>query len=585
MNLTNVLALLSGVALFLFGMTLMSDNLKKVAGNSLELFLYKLSSNPLKAILFGTGITAAIQSSSATSVMVVGFVNSKMMKTKQAIAVIMGAIIGTSITGWIVSLSSINGSNGFFEIFSTDSLTAIIAIVGIYLRMFTKHTKQKHVGDILMGFAILMFGMKAMSNSVSVLKDSPLFIKLITDFSNPLIGVLVGVVFTAVIQSASAAVGILQALSSTGAIDFSVAFPILMGIGIGASLPVILSSLSASIEGKRVAFSYLIINTFGAVIMSILFYGLNALLNLGISNMILNTFSIALINTLYRAIFILLLSPFIDLIDSFTKRIIKSNDEDDEDVYEEDLLEDRFIAHPALAIEQCRLSINSMARFTMDNIQHACQLLINYNDKLFEKVNKKEDIVDRYADKLGTYLVKVTRKELTKSQNEQVTKFLHAIGDFERISDHALNIAQSAQQINEEGVTFSDSGNKEMNTLALAVCDMLAITVEAFLNNNINLAYTIEPFEQTIDDITEKMKENHIERLKNNECTLVHGIAFNDLITDLERVGDHCSNIALTIIGLESDSLDMHNFEANLTQEQKEHYNDLLNSYKSKYGI
>ena len=347
MSISNVLALFSGVALFLYGMTLMGDGLKKVAGNSLEVILYKLSSNPLKGIALGAGVTAVIQSSSATSVMVVGFVNSKMMKVKQAIGIIMGAIIGTSITGWIVSLSSIEGSSGILELLSTDSLTAIIAIIGIYLRMFCKHTRQKQIGDIMMGFAVLMFGMKAMSSSVSGLRNSEVFINMLTNFSNPLIGAL----FTAVIQSASAAVGILQALSATGAITFEVAFPMLMGIAVGASLPVLLSALGASSDGKRSAFAYLLVDVLGAVIIGVLFYSLNMFMHFSFVEMSLNTVSIALLNTVYRVIMVLMLAPCIGLIEKICRIIVK-DDEEEEELYEEDRLEERFIAHPALAIEQ-----------------------------------------------------------------------------------------------------------------------------------------------------------------------------------------------------------------------------------------
>ena len=483
MSIGSILSLFSGIALFLFGMTLMSDGLKKVAGNSLELILYKLSSNPIKGILFGAGITAAIQSSSATSVMVVGFVNSKMMKSKQAIAVIMGAVIGTSITGWIISLSSLGGSSGVLELLSSESLTAIIAIIGIYLRMFCKQTKQKNIGEILMGFAVLMFGMSTMSASVSGLRNSEVFINLLTNFSNPIIGILVGAIFTALIQSASAAVGILQALSVTGVITFDIALPMLMGVGIGASLPVMLSALSASVEGKRSALSYLIINTFGAIIISILYYGGYLIFKYTIGSTVLNTFSIALLNTIYRATYIIILIPLINVIDKLSIRVIKS-DEEDEDLHEEDLLEERFLEHPALAIEQCRLTINSMAELTRDNVMLACNLINNYDDKNFAKVEKREDIVDRYADKLGTYMIQVTRKELNKTQNEEVSKYLHAIGDYERMSDHALNIAQSAQTLNENKMAFSKDAIEEMNNLTVAISDMITLTVDSFINNN-----------------------------------------------------------------------------------------------------
>lgn len=584
MSISNVLALFSGIALFLYGMTLMSDGLKKVAGNSLEVILYKLSSNLFKGILLGTGITAAIQSSSATSVMVVGFVNSKMMKLKQAIGVIMGAIIGTSITGWIISLSSLEGTSGILQLLSTDSLTAIIAIIGIYLRMFCKHTKQKQLGDILMGFAVLMFGMKAMSGSVSGLRNSEVFINMLTTFSNPVIGILVGALFTAVIQSASAAVGILQALSTTGAITFEIAYPMLMGIGIGASLPVLMTALGASRDGKRASLSYLIVDIMGAVLGTVIFYGLNAAFHFELLTTPLNTFNIALVNTLYRIAFVILLAPFVGLIEKITGFIIKE-DEDEEELWEEDRLEERFVAHPALAIEQIRLTINSMANFTMDNIANACAIAFKYDEKKFNKVVKKEDIVDRYTDKLGTYIIKVTRKELTKIQNKELSVYLHAISDFERISDHAMNIAESAKEFNENQATFSTAATDELKTLALAVQDMLSICIQAFTTGNLRLAFAIEPFEEMIDQISEKMKTNHIERLKNSECTIVNGIVFNDTITDLERIADHCSNIALAMLEAADDSIEIHHLSDSFTDQQKKEYKELLDNYKSKYGI
>lgn len=584
MSISNVLALFSGVALFLYGMTLMGDGLKKVAGNSLEVILYKLSSNPLKGIALGAGVTAVIQSSSATSVMVVGFVNSKMMKVKQAIGIIMGAIIGTSITGWIVSLSSIEGSSGILELLSTDSLTAIIAIIGIYLRMFCKHTKQKQIGDIMMGFAVLMFGMKAMSSSVSGLRNSEVFINMLTNFSNPLIGILVGALFTAVIQSASAAVGILQALSATGAITFEVAFPMLMGIAVGASLPVLLSALGASSDGKRSAFAYLLVDVLGAVIIGVLFYALNAFMHFSFVSLSLNTVSIALLNTVYRVIMVLLLAPCIGLIEKICALIIKA-DEDEEELYEEDRLEERFIAHPALAIEQCRITINNMALITRDNICNACALLDGFSEKGFKKVEKKEDIIDRYADKLGTYMVRVTRKELNKQQNSEVSKYLHTIEDFERIGDHGMNIAEAIRDLDQKKLGFTDEAKKELSSLVLAVEDMLTLTAEAFINNDLKLAYSINPFESVVDEICEKLKLNHVERLKKGNCTIEAGIAFNDLITDLERIGDHCNNVFISMLEQEMDDYDMHQIKNAFTTDQIRDYNQLLETYKVKYSV
>ena len=583
MSISNVLALFSGVALFLYGMTLMGDGLKKVAGNSLEVILYKLSSNPLKGIALGAGVTAVIQSSSATSVMVVGFVNSKMMKVKQAIGIIMGAIIGTSITGWIVSLSSIEGSSGILELLSTDSLTAIIAIIGIYLRMFCKHTRQKQIGDIMMGFAVLMFGMKAMSSSVSGLRNSEVFINMLTNFSNPLIGILVGALFTAVIQSASAAVGILQALSATGAITFEVAFPMLMGIAVGASLPVLLSALGASSDGKRSAFAYLLVDVLGAVIIGVLFYSLNMFMHFSFVEMSLNTVSIALLNTVYRVIMVLMLAPCIGLIEKICRIIVK-DDEEEEELYEEDRLEERFIAHPALAIEQCRITIN-MALITRDNICNACALLDGFSDKGFKKVEKKEDIIDRYADKLGTYMVKVTRKELNKQQNSEISKYLHTIEDFERIGDHGMNIAEAIRDLDQKKLGFTDEAKKELSSLVLAVEDMLTLTAEAFINNDLKLAYSINPFESVVDDICEKLKLNHVERLKKGNCTIEAGIAFNDLITDLERIGDHCNNVFISMLEQEMDDYDMHQIKNTFTTDQIRDYNQLLETYKVKYSV
>ena len=584
MSISNVLALFSGVALFLYGMTLMGDGLKKVAGNSLEVILYKLSSNPLKGIALGAGVTAVIQSSSATSVMVVGFVNSKMMKVKQAIGIIMGAIIGTSITGWIVSLSSIEGSSGILELLSTDSLTAIIAIIGIYLRMFCKHTRQKQIGDIMMGFAVLMFGMKAMSSSVSGLRNSEVFINMLTNFSNPLIGILVGALFTAVIQSSSAAVGILQALSATGAITFEVAFPMLMGIAVGASLPVLLSALGASSDGKRSAFAYLLVDVLGAVIIGVLFYSLNMFMHFSFLEMSLNTVSIALLNTVYRVIMVLMLAPCIGLIEKICRIIVK-DDEEEEELYEEDRLEERFIAHPALAIEQCRITINNMALITRDNICNACALLDGFSDKGFKKVEKKEDIIDRYADKLGTYMVKVTRKELNKQQNSEISKYLHTIEDFERIGDHGMNIAEAIRDLDQKKLGFTDEAKKELSSLVLAVEDMLTLTAEAFINNDLKLAYSIDPFESVVDDICEKLKLNHVERLKKGNCTIEAGIAFNDLITDLERIGDHCNNVFISMLEQEMDDYDMHQIKNTFTTDQIRDYNQLLETYKVKYSV
>ena len=584
MSVANTLSLFCGIALFLFGMTLMGDNLKKVAGNSLEIILYKLSSSPLKGILLGAGVTAVIQSSSATSVLVVGFVNSGMMKVKQAIGVIMGAIIGTSITGWIVSLSSLGGSTkGLLEIVSADSITAIIAIVGIIIRMSSKHSKQKSIADIMLGFAVLMVGMKTMSSSVSGLRESATFVSLLTSFSNPILGILAGAVFTAIIQSASAAVGILQALSSTGVITFEIALPILMGVAIGASVPVILSSLGASSDGKRSAWSYLFIDLIGCIIISVLYYGIGFVIRLSINDLVLDTFSIALLNTIFRLVMIILLAPFIKQIDKLTQLFIKDDDEDER--WEEDKLEDRFIVHPALALEQTRIVINQMAERTLDNFDRACTLLNKYDEKIFKKVEVKEDILDKYTDKLSEYLVKVTKKELSSEQNANASKYLQALVDFERIGDHAYNISEVATNIQENKVKFSDVGKNDIGSLIKTIHDILDMTVNAFINNKVDIARQIEPFEQVVDDMCDEMKANHIDRIREGKCTLEHGIVFNDLLVDFERIADHCENIAVEIIEASEGTHDSHVIKTSLHDMNKEEFDRLYNEYSQKYRV
>ena len=584
MSVSDVLALFSGIALFLFGMTLMGDSLKKVAGNSLELILYKLSGSPLKGILLGAGVTAVIQSSSATSVMVVGFVNSGMMKVKQAISVIMGAIIGTSITGWIISLSSIDSAaSGALEFLSTESLTAIIAIIGIVLRMFSKHSKSKSIGDIMLGFAVLMFGMKAMSSSVEGLRESETFIHLLTNFSNPIVGILVGAAFTAVIQSASAAVGILQALSSTGVVTFSIVLPILMGIAIGASVPVILSSIGTNTDAKRSAWSYLIVDIIGCIAVSLLYYGINLFVNFGFGDVKLNTFSIALANTILRVAMIILLAPFINRLVELMKKLIK--DEDEEERWEEDKLEDKFLMYPSVALEQTRIVINQMANIAKDNVNRACGLLKEYDAKTFNKVNTKEDIIDRYADKLGTYLVKLTRIELNEEQNAYTAKYLQGLVDLERIGDHALNIAEIAQKLVENKVQFSEEGNKEIDNIVLAIHDELEMGITAFVEDDAELASKIEPFEQLIDDLCDKMKENHVDRIKQGKCTLEHGIVFNDLLGNFERVSDHLENIAVEVLETKEGNHDSHIIKNQYFENNREEYNNLYNEYSEKYKI
>lgn len=583
MDISHVISLLGGVALFLFGMSVMGDGLKKVAGNKLELVLYKLSSTPIKGVLLGTGVTAVIQSSSATSVMVVGFVNSGMMKVRQAIGIILGAILGTSITGWIICLSDLSGS-GWVELLSTATLTGVIAIIGIILRMTAKKQSTVHVGDILMGFAVLMFGMAAMSGAVAPLKESAAFISLLTRFSHPLLGILVGIAFTSILQSASAAVGILQALAMTGAITFDVALPIIMGIAIGAAVPVLLSAPGANTAGKQTAFVYLLIDVLGVLIWATVFYAVNAAVHFTFLSTVMSTVSIALVNTLFRLATVIVLLPFIRMMERLVCLLIPNRAEAAED-QEIDRLEERFLNHPALSVEQSRLVTNSMAEKARENLFAAMALRHNYSDADFQAVDDMESVIDRYEDKLGTYLMKITSKHLSTSQSEDVSKFLHTISDFERISDHALNIAEACREINEKNLAFSDAAAYELEVIESAIREIIDISFHSFINNDLQAAVRVEPLEEIIDGICDEMKSHHVLRLQQGDCTLLQGFVFNDLLTNYERVADHCSNIAVAIIELESDSFDTHEYLNSVKEMKDAAFARYYEEYKQKYAL
>ena len=584
MGIADVISLLGGIALFLYGMAVMGDNLKKVAGSKLELVLYKLSGTPLKGVLLGTAVTAVIQSSSATSVMVVGFVNSGMMKVRQAIGVIMGAILGTSITGWILCLSYIPGGSGLVQLLSTEVLTGLVAVAGIVLRMFSGKTSSRHVGDILLGFAVLMYGMSAMSGAVSPLRESEAFIRILTSFSNPLLGILVGIAFTSILQSASAAVGILQALSITGAITFEIAFPIIMGIAIGAAVPVLLSALGANLNGRRTAFVYLLIDVLGVVIWSLMFYTLNAFLHFTFLAVTMNAVSIALMNTLFRLATLVVLFPLIGAMEKLVVFLFPDNGQQTED-QDMDRLEERFLQHPALSIEQSRLVTNSMAERAAGNLLDAIALRTDYSDKGFQSVAETESLIDRYEDKLGTYLMKITSRSLSSAQSEEVSKFLHTISDFERISDHALNISETAKEIHDKEMVFSAAAGRELEVMESALREILAISIAAFTANDVQQAARVEPLEEIIDGLCDEMKSHHVDRLQSGACTLGQGFVFNDLLTNYERVADHCSNIAVAIIELESDSFDTHEYLNSVRAMKSHSFARYYEEYQQKYHL
>ncbi len=585
MNVSNVISLLGGVALFLFGMTLMGEGLKRVAGSRLELILYRLSSTPLRGLLLGAGVTGVIQSSAATSVMVVGFVNSGMMKFRQAISVILGALIGTSVTGWIICLSSIEGAGGWASLFSTATISAVVAVAGIVLRMFSKNVTRRHVGDIFLGFSVLMFGMQLMSGSVAPLRESETFISVLTTFQNPALGILVGAVFTAVLQSASAAVGILQALSATGAVTFAAAYPIVLGIAVGAAVPVLLSALGARVNGRRTAVSYLFAELTGAVFCALVFYGLDFFFDFGVKYAVMDTVSIALLNTVFRTVTAFALLPLIDKMADIICRLVKESEGERLANREFDRLDERFLEHPAVAVEQSRLTVNSMAETARLNLIDSMRLLDDYTPALFDKVQATEDLVDQFEDKLGTYLVKLTALELTVEQSERVSKYLHALSDFERISDHAVNISENAQEKNDKRVRFSADAEHELHVLNSAIEEILAMSIKSFIDDDIATAYRVEPLEERIDVLCDEMKLRHVDRLQRGECSLEHGFLFNDLLTNFERVADHCSNIAIALIELHAHEYDTHTYVINLKELHSHNFDALYAEYSERYRI
>ena len=580
MDFSMIVKLVGGIALFLFGMKLMGDGMKSVAGNKLELILYRLSNTIPKGVLLGTGVTAVIQSSCATSVMVVGFVNSGMMKLRQAVSVILGAILGTSITGWIICLNYIDGASGASKIFSSATLTGIVAAIGIILCVFIKKQTAKRVGGILMGFAVLMYGMSAMSDAMSLLGESDSFRSVLTSLSNPVLGVLVGLAFTAVLQSASAAVGIIQALSVTGSISTGSAVPLLLGVAVGASVPVLLSALGATVNGKRAALIYPITTTLSAAVCAAVFYICNAVFGFGFLNSTSNPFIIATLNSIIRFVMVLILLPFTDAVEALVKSIVKDKENRNGDA---PLLEEMFISHPALAVDQSRSAIEEMARRSNTALCKATGLLGKYGQETFDQVGKLEASVDKYEDALGTYLVKLTGRDLTERQNKDISLFLHTLSDFERISDHALNIAESAKEIKDKKLTFSDNAQKEMKVISDAVNEIVNISVCAFIDGDVVSAKRVEPLEELIDELCNEAKINHIERLQTGECTIVPGFVLNDLLADFERVSDHCSNIAAAMIELESDEFDTHKYLGTVKQKRSEEFENCYLSYRNKY--
>ena len=569
MDIFGVFALVGGLALFLFGMDAMGKGLEKLSGGRLEKLLEKLTSNRLKAVALGTLVTGIIQSSSATTVMVVGFVNSGIMKLTQAVGIIMGANIGTTITSWILSLSSIEGDSFLLKLMKPSSFAPILALIGIILLMFCKSEKKKNIGTILVGFAILMTGMDQMSAAVKPLKDVPEFTNILLMFSNPILGMLAGLVLTAIIQSSSASVGILQALCVTGAVPFSTALPIIMGQNIGTCVTAIISSIGTSKNAKRAAAVHLFFNIIGTAVFMIAFYTINAFMPFEFLNTPADAAGIATVHSLFNIGATLLLLPFGNQLVKLATWVIKDSKEDQEKENIFKALDVRFLDTPSIALEQCKKLTDDMARITKDSLFGAIELLDNYSEKREKELVEMETLVDRYEDEVGAYLMKVNSRDLSNKDSHTVNTLLHSIGNWERISDHALNICDAAREIHEKKISFSKAATEELAVYTRAIKDILNMTVEAFEYDDISMAKKVEPLEEVIDDINLMIKNRHVQRLRAGECTIELGFVLNDILTNYERVSDHCSNVAVTIIQTEDYDVEAHQYIGRLKDEDE----------------
>ncbi len=556
MDFFDVLTLLGGLSLFLFGMNLMGNSLEKCAGSSLKVLLSKLTSRKILGFLTGLGVTAVIQSSSATTVMVVGFVNSGLLSLRQAIGVIMGANVGTTVTAWILSLTGLDGESFFVRLLEPTSFSPVLALIGVGLTMMAKSERKKDVGMILLGFAVLMFGMDTMSGAVAGLQDVPEFQSIFLMFTNPVLGVLAGAILTAIIQSSSASVGILQALSATGQVTYGAAIPIIMGQNIGTCVTAMISSVGANKNAKRAAVVHLLFNIIGTCVWLSVFYLINAVVHFDFVGNSIDQLGIAVVHTTFNVLCTALLFPFSGLLEKLACRLVR----DDKVPEQIQILDERLLSTPPVAIGRCQEVAETMARISMDALRTGCRLIEHYDAKEAQAVRETEKEADQYEDMLGTYLVKLGRENLSERDNRQVSKLLHIIGDFERISDHAVNVVESAEEMRSKGLHFSPQAKQELNVLTSAVGEIMDLSLDAFLKDDPDLAVKVEPLEQVVDTLKEQLRNRHILRLQRGECTIELGFVWSDLLTDLERVADHCSNIAGCVIEMSHGSLDVHEY-------------------------
>ena len=586
MDIFNLLSLLGGLALFLYGMDLMGKALEKKAGGKLKTILANFTSNKFKGFLLGFAVTAVIQSSSATTVMVVGFVNSGLMTLGQAVGVIMGANLGTCVTSWILSLTGISGGDIFWlKLLKPETFTPVFAFVAIIMLVaFKNNSKKQDTATIFIGFAILMYGMEFMSSSVSGLKDVPEFTEILLFFSNPFLGVLIGVVLTAIIQSSSASVGILQALSMTGKVSYATAFPIIMGQHIGTCITALISSFGANKNAKRAAVVHLLFNIISTILCISLYLIVTSLVNMSeLINSSVTPLSIAVIHTSTILFSIIVEFPFSKYLEKLAGLIVRDDKNPKDEVFA--LLDERLLSTPSIAIERSRTVAVKMARLAAESIKESLKNFFDFNDKLAEKIREDEDKVDKYEDSLGTYLVKVSSKSMSEADSHEVSKLLHIIGDFERISDHAVNIIESAEEIKDKGLTFSDDAKSELSVMISAVIETLDLSLAAFENNDLKKAVLVEPIEQVVDTLKMQLKTSHVNRLRKNECTIEMGFVLSDILTNLERVSDHCSNIAIGVIEINRNGYEAHEYLHELKNSDDIQYNADYKAYKQKYSL
>lgn len=581
---TMVITLLGGLAFFLFGMHVMSSGLERLAGGRLEQVLKKMTSNTFKSFLLGLGITAAIQSSSAVTVMLVGLVNSGLMEIGQTIGVIMGSNIGTTVTAWILSLSEINSVNPVINLLNPSNLSPIIALIGILLIMFSRKSRKKDAGSICIGFAVLMAGMNMMGDAVAPLADSPAFVSLMTAFRNPLLGVLAGAVFTAIIQSSSASVGILQALSLTGSVTYGTAIPIIMGQNIGTCVTALISSIGVNKNARKVSVIHISFNLIGTMLFLCVIYGVNLLNPLQFLGNTIGPFEIAVSHSIFNIVTTAVLFPFTRQLEKIANFVIRT-DAQKKKGKEPVFLDERLLNTPSFAASECSNLTVKMAHMACENILLSLRLLQNYDKKQAEAVLKTENELDAYEDKLGSFLVKLSGKELSDSDSRTASKLLHCIGDLERIGDHAVNLVKSADEIHEKGISFSSEARKELAILTKALEEILTLTTEAFETDSVETAKKVEPLEQAIDFITSEIKSRHVRRLQNGECTIETGFILSDLLNNYERVSDHCSNIAVAVIELDHQSFGTHAYLNSIKSNENREFCRDYEYYVEKYAL